>query len=87
MGDLGRQDLSRPLVVPWARMVESRLGRKAEEPSLGETLLQVVMHSTYHRGQVNTRLRELGGEPPLTDYIVWVWLGKPQPDWPEPAAS
>src|SRR5690349_21382001 len=42
-----------------------------------QALLQCAMHSHYHRGQNATRLRELGGEPPLTDYIVWLWKGKP----------
>ena len=44
--------------------------------------MQVALHSTYHRGQINARIRELGGEPPLTDFIAWVWAGKPQPSWP-----
>jgi uncharacterized damage-inducible protein DinB len=39
------------------------------------------MHSHYHRGQNATRLRELGGEPPMTDLIVWYWKGRPRPDW------
>ena len=26
-------------------------------------------------------LRELGGEPPATDLIVWLWKGRPAPDW------
>ena len=39
------------------------------------------MHSTYHRGQVNVRLRELGGEPQLVDFIAWVWEGKPRAVW------
>ena len=82
LATLDETTLARPLVVPWAAMVEARLGRRAEAPSHGETALQVVMHSTYHRGQVNTRLRELGCAPPLTDYIVWLWLGKPAPQWP-----
>lgn len=82
LGGLVEEDLDQPLAVPWARMVESQPGRKAEVTSLGQTLLQVVMHSTYHRGQVNMQLRELGGEPPLTDFIVWLWLGKPHPAWP-----
>ncbi|HVG34127.1 MAG TPA: DinB family protein [Pyrinomonadaceae bacterium] len=82
LGDLDEKNLNQPLEVPWARMVEARLGRKAEVPSLGETLLQVVMHSTYHRGQVNMQLRQLGVEPPLTDFIAWLWLGKPQAAWP-----
>ncbi len=86
LGDLSNRDLARPLPIPWAQMIESQLVRKAEVATLGETLAQVVMHSTYHRGQASLRLRELGLEPPLTDYIVWVWLGKPHSSWP-PFAS
>ena len=52
--------------------------------TMGETLLQVVNHSTYHRGQINSRLREVGGTPPMTDFIAWVGLGKPVVDWPRP---
>src|SRR5215471_16712257 len=44
-------------------------------------LTQAAMHSHYHRGQNATRLRELGGEPPTTDYIIWLWKGRPQPAW------
>jgi uncharacterized damage-inducible protein DinB len=40
------------------------------------------MHTVYHRGQVNARVRALGGEPPLVDYIAWLWLGRPAPEWP-----
>lgn len=76
--------LAQPVEVPWARRFGKLLGREPDVPSLGETLLQVAMHSAYHRGQVNARLRELGSDPPLTDFIVWVWLGKPPADWPEP---
>jgi uncharacterized damage-inducible protein DinB len=79
---LGGMDMERPIVMPWIEMFEKRLGRKADAPTFHETLLQVAMHSAYHRGQVSTKLRELGGEPPLTDFIVWVWAGKPQPSWP-----
>lgn len=41
------------------------------------------MHTTYHRGQLNTKIRELGGEPPLTDFIYWVGLDKPKADFTE----
>jgi uncharacterized damage-inducible protein DinB len=78
----GEMDLERPIVVPWIAMFERRAGRKADVPTFHETLLQVVMHSSYHRGQVSTKLRELGAEPPVTDFIVWVWHGKPRPAWP-----
>jgi uncharacterized damage-inducible protein DinB len=81
-GTAASMDLQRPIIMPWIEMFEARLGRKAEAPTFHETMLQVAMHSTYHRGQVSMRLRELGGEPPLTDFIVWVWMGKPEPEWP-----
>ena len=31
----------------------------------------VVNHATYHRGQVASKLRRLGIDPPATDLIVW----------------
>jgi uncharacterized damage-inducible protein DinB len=46
-----------------------------------EALTQCAMHSHYHRGQNATRLRELGGDPPLTDLIAWYWKGRPGPAW------
>lgn len=39
--------------------------------ALGDTLYQVVNHSTYHRGQLVTQLRQLGVHPPATDFIVF----------------
>lgn len=44
-------------------------------------LTQAAMHSHYHRGQNATRLRELGGEPPMTDFIVWLRNGQPAARW------
>jgi uncharacterized damage-inducible protein DinB len=38
-----------------------------------QALMQAAMHSHYHRAQNATRLREIGIDPPLTDYIVWLW--------------
>ena len=67
--------------IPWSKYMERGIGKKVVPATLEETLLQVTSHSTYHRGQINTRFRELGGEPPLVDFIVWVWLGKPNTDW------
>jgi len=75
--------LEAPMIIPWASMVEKRIGRPASPTTSADTALQVAMHSQYHRGQVNARLRSIGGEPPLVDYIVWVWLGRPRPEWPE----
>ncbi len=75
-------ELERPITLPWAGRFAQRLGHEPATPSLAETILQVTMHSAYHRGQVNTRLRELGVEPPLTDYIAWIWFGRPEAQWP-----
>ena len=44
-------------------------------------LTQAAMHSHYHRGQNATRLRELGGVPPATDFIEWLRHGQPAPHW------
>lgn len=71
----------RELVLPWSRFFAQRAGFDPKPSTLAETLLQLPSHSTYHRGQVNARLRQLGATPPLVDFIAWVWLGKPAPDW------
>jgi uncharacterized damage-inducible protein DinB len=49
--------------------------------SVEQALTQCAMHSQHHRGQNATRLRELGGQPPMTDLIVWYWKGRPGPRW------
>jgi len=72
------------VLLPWSGRFTELTGKEPAPITMGETLLQVVNHSTYHRGQVNSRLRELGETPPMTDFIAWVGLGKPEPDWPEP---
>lgn len=64
---------------------EERLGPGTLAPTIGDTVIQVVLHTTYHRGQINMRLRELGYEPPLTEHFVWVWRGKPKAEWPSGA--
>lgn len=59
--------------VPWFRPPAKIAVRHA--------LMQAAMHSHYHRGQNATRLRELGGIPPLTDFIAWLYKGQPAADW------
>ncbi|HEY9285431.1 MAG TPA: DinB family protein [Pyrinomonadaceae bacterium] len=83
LGALSDEKLSGPMPLAWAAMVERAMGRAPETTTVGETVLQVALHSLYHRGQINARLREAGGEPPPVDYIAWVWLGRPAPGWPE----
>jgi uncharacterized damage-inducible protein DinB len=68
--------------LPWVGWIEQQLNQTFAATTLGETMLQVISHSTHHRAQANTRLRTLGAEPPVVDYIAWIWRGRPQPDWP-----
>ena len=70
----------------WLAMISEQLGQKPELSTIAETMLQVVLHTTHHRGQISARLRELGVAPPTVDYITWVWLGRPAVAWPEPTS-
>ena len=79
---LSDSDLPSGAVLPWAKYFAKSLGREPIGTTLGETLHQVVSHSMHHRGQVARRIRELDETPPLTDYIVWVWSGRPEAEWP-----
>jgi uncharacterized damage-inducible protein DinB len=36
-----------------------------------DVLTQVFLHGSYHRGQIVRSLRQSGGEPVGTDYIIW----------------
>ena len=40
--------------------------------ALGDMLVHVVNHSTYHRGQVTTMLRQLGAQPASTDFLLYL---------------
>jgi uncharacterized damage-inducible protein DinB len=67
--------------LPWAELIEKQIGRAPASITIAETMQQVPLHSLYHCGQINARLREVGGEPPTVDYIVWIWLERPRADW------
>ena len=41
------------------------------EYALGHMMQHVVNHSSYHRGQIVTLLRQLGWTPPTTDFLVF----------------
>lgn len=41
------------------------------ENTVFEMLFQAVNHSTYHRGQISSLLKQSGIEPLLTDYIFY----------------
>jgi len=38
---------------------------------LGQLMLHAVNHSTYHRGQVTTLIRQLGAQPMSSDLVVY----------------
>jgi uncharacterized damage-inducible protein DinB len=70
-----------------ARADDSELARRLESPlipggscSIAQAYMQVCMHSQGHRSQCATRLRVLGGQPPLTDFIVWL-TDRPVAQW------
>ena len=78
--------LNEPVPELFRQRMEQHLGCARASVTLGETVFDVVSHTAYHRGQVNTRLRELNGEPPLVDYVAWVWCGRPEAEWDRPQA-
>jgi uncharacterized damage-inducible protein DinB len=41
-------------------------------------LRHIVNHSTYHRGQVASKLKRFGIEQPATDFVYWVFENTPQ---------
>lgn len=59
----------------WPRAIEYRFlsGSEGRSP-IYETLLHVVNHGTFHRGQIVTLLRQLGAKPAATDFIAYVRL-------------
>jgi uncharacterized damage-inducible protein DinB len=85
--NLKDENMLAPMPMPWADRISKRLGRSPEVTTIGETALQVALHSQYHRGQIGARLRDCGAEPPLVDYIAWVWTARPAPCWPKETAS
>jgi uncharacterized damage-inducible protein DinB len=56
----------------------------AHQPARDDPAIRLRLHhihSHHHRGQNAAALRELGGEPPPTDLIVWYWKEKPGAPW------
>lgn len=69
-----------PIEFPWADLIKQQFGTVIPA-TFAESAWQVFSHTIYHRGQVATRVREMGGEPAAVDYLVWVWQGKPDATW------
>jgi len=47
----------------------TRINGDADRAKLGFLLLHVANHATYHRGQVASQIRMVGGVPPSTDLL------------------
>ena len=80
LASLSAQDAHVEVRFPWADHLVQRLGQ-ARPATWTESVLQVALHSSYHRGQVARRLRELDLEAPLSDFIAWIWMDRPGADW------
>ncbi len=60
-----------------SRVVEYRNSQGvAFQTELGDILLHVAMHGSYHRGQIAAAVRRGRGEPVNTDYIMYVREGE-----------
>ena len=55
--------------------LEKMLPARNTQISLAHLMQHVANHSTYHRGQVALMLREIGAEPALTDFHVFLAEG------------
>ena len=44
--------------------------------TLSEIVMQLVTHGSHHRGQINTLVREAGGEPVNTTFMRYVVAGQ-----------
>ena len=73
LGAMNEARLAETIEVPWFR--------PPLKISVRHALMQAATHSHYHRGQNATRLRELGGVPPGTDFIEWLRQGQPAARW------
>src|SRR5690349_2818469 len=51
---------AQPVAFPWSEMIVEKFG-KALPATLSESVFQVMTHTAYHRGQISTRIREIGG--------------------------
>lgn len=73
-------EYSKIVEIPWSKYYAKETGETPKPVTLIETMYQIVLHTHYHRAQINSRLRELEIEPPVIDFIVWLWAGQGQPE-------
>jgi uncharacterized damage-inducible protein DinB len=66
-----------PEVLATPRIIKRR-GRTANFPPW-VVLRHIVNHTTYHRGQVASKLKRIGIQQPETDLVYWAMEQFPQP--------
>lgn len=69
--DLDDAALARVIEPPWLPGVKL---------TVAQGMMQILMHSQWHRGQCASRLRAAGGQPPTVDFILWL-KDRPAPAW------
>ena len=62
---LDDDELAKPIVIRTRGGIET-------VQQLCDTMLHVVNHSSYHRGQVTNLVRQVGGTPKATDYFYYL---------------
>lgn len=74
---LNEVDLEQEKILPWSAMLKRVIESDPRKTLLHETINQAVQHSTYHRAQINKRIREIDEDPVMSDFIYWAWINKP----------
>ena len=64
LNDLVEEDLAHLVAI------RTRTGIEAAQP-LRDTLTHLLLHSSYHRGQAASQIRQLGGKAAGTDYFTY----------------
>ena len=77
LNNITEEKLNDVAQIPWSKKYSEKIGKDVPRISIKGSMLQVVSHSTHHRAQLNMKLKKLGCAPPMVDFIVWLWEGKP----------
>jgi uncharacterized damage-inducible protein DinB len=78
LAGISEDKLQDKITVPW--LLEF-------QPKAYEALIQAATHSIHHRAQIATLIRQHGGDPKPTDYILWASKNRPTPQWEQSASA
>lgn len=76
LDDINQENLARSIEIVETHDMDRRMQYKNSKGTefvntVFEMLFQAINHSTYHRGQINSLLKQNGIDPVLTDYIFY----------------